>query len=132
MQKVELVDFTIGNDWCTNGNYVIWSQLSNGITAISTKQKIDLTNVSEIICNWTYYADGGTNRYYLGIYDNSVSADINFIKHIYTESDKNNINEVKTLDVSNIKGKYYIKLVAHRYSGEYNTNHLQVNNLYMK
>lgn len=97
--------------------YMLNALDANGIAGLNTKEKIDLTNIQKIEVDTEMYNNYGTSftgTAYLGIYDkNDSTLDFTkFIKYETNATSKNRERKILELDVSDIKGEYYIKIIS--------------------
>ena len=102
-----------------NNFYELYAMDTDGRVGINTKDKIDLTNIQKIEIDTVMYNNYGpsfTGTEYLGIYDkNDSTLDFTkFIKYSTNADVVQNKSERKTLelDVSDIEGEYYIKIIS--------------------
>ena len=90
---------------------------TNGRVGVNTKDKINLTNIKKIEVDTELYNNYGSSfigTVYLGIYDKNDNT-LDFTKFIkYSTNATSNNRERKTLelDVSDIEGEYYIKVIS--------------------
>ena len=101
----------------SNNSYIITGLDANGRAGVNTKEKIDLTNIQKIQLETGLYNNYGSSfigTVYLGIYDKNDNT-LNFAKSIkYSTNAVEENAERKTLelDVSDIRGEYYIKVIS--------------------
>ena len=90
---------------------------ADGRVGVNTKDKINLTNIKKIEVDTELYNNYGSSfigTVYLGIYDKNDNT-LDFTKFIkYSTNATSNNSERKTLelDVSDIEGEYYIKVIS--------------------
>ena len=95
--------------------FYIYGHNLNGRTGINVKNKIDLTNINKIEINIGSYNNYGSDFYgtvYLGIYTKKDNT-LNFSKMVkYSTNTTSLENKILELDVSEVTGEYYIKIIS--------------------
>ena len=112
-------DFAYGtNSAWAKGNYYLGACRADSITVASTVKAIDLTNINTLYCDWLLYDDGAEKcRYGFGVSSSPCSATWAFNKYeerITTDKTQMSSFETISLDVSDLKGSYYIRLHCER------------------
>lgn len=97
--------------------YLLNAMDTDGRVGVNTKDKINLTNIQKIEIDTLLYNNYGSSfigTAYLGIYDkNDNTLDFTkFIKYSTNATLSNSERKTLELDVSNIEGEYYIKVIS--------------------
>lgn len=125
------------------GNYQLWVSWQDKVDSLTTKNNIDLTNVTKIIAD--VYVGGNntscTNKTCIGVTkDNVTSANkIDYTKSLCQEtksyqqdgSGKIGVEKNYEIDTSNLTGSYYINIsLQHKYCGAYSSGTI-IKSLYL-
>lgn len=97
--------------------YLLNAMDTDGRVGVNTKDKINLTNIKKIEIDTLLYNNYGSSfigTAYLGIYDkNDNTLDFTkFIKYSTNATLSNSERKTLELDVSDIEGEYYIKVIS--------------------
>ena len=108
--------------------------MSNNKAAVSTKNKIDLTNVNNIV--FEVSGSSGistlTNTIYVGV-SNSNNPSIDYVKSKNVSGKSQIEKQYITVDVSDLNGEFYIKVLTHHGTEEKNYNtHAYIYSIYLK
>ena len=105
-----------------------------GTTAVYTENQIDVSNYSKLILTAKMSTDGGntTNNTYIGLSDKKEGLDANFIISA-GESTQSTQEQDKTitLDISDLEGSYYIKLLQYHQSPNWFTSFTYIFDFYL-